>query len=108
MFSECRECREIKSINELIMTLVLRNLPANAGDIEKQVRSLGWADPLEEGMAIQSSTPMARGAWQATINGSQRVRHDPQRTRNDMTRHFQEEGTQVEEALSKFTDKHHG
>ena len=53
MFSECRE---IKSINEIIMALVLRNLPANAGDTEKQVRSLGWADPLEDGMAIQSST----------------------------------------------------
>ena len=39
---------------------------------ETWVRSLGWEDPLEEGMAIQSSilawrTPMDRGAWQATV-----------------------------------------
>ena len=38
------------------------------------VRSLGWEDPLEEGMAIHSSilawrTPMDRGAWQATVHG---------------------------------------
>ena len=35
------------------------------------VRSLGWEDPLEEGMAIHSSIlargiPMDTGAWQAT------------------------------------------
>ena len=38
------------------------------------VRSLGWADPLEEGMATHSSIlarkiPMDRGAWQATVCG---------------------------------------
>ena len=27
----------------------------NAGDTEMQVQSLGWEDPLEEGMAIHSS-----------------------------------------------------
>ena len=37
-------------------------------------RSLGWEDPLEEGMAIHSSIlawriPMDRGAWQATVLG---------------------------------------
>ena len=37
---------------------------------ETWVRSLGWDDPLEEGMATYSSIltwriPMARGAWQA-------------------------------------------
>ena len=38
-----------------------------------EVRSLGWEDPLKEGLAthfgIQYSrrTPMDRGAWQATI-----------------------------------------
>ena len=35
---------------------------------------LGWEDPLEEGMSIQSSIliwriPMDRGAWQDTVNG---------------------------------------
>ena len=41
---------------------------------ETWIRSLGWVDPLEEGMAIHSSIlawriPMDRGAWQATIHG---------------------------------------
>ena len=38
------------------------------------VRSLGWEDPLEEGMATHFSilawrTPMDRGAWWATVHG---------------------------------------
>ena len=47
-----------------------------------QVRSLGWEDPLEEGMATHSTilawrTPMDRGAWWATVHrGLQRVRYD--------------------------------
>jgi len=37
------------------------------------VQSLGWEDPLEEGMAIYSSIlvwkiPMDRGAWWATVH----------------------------------------
>ena len=32
-----------------------KNLPANAGDTEVQVQSLGQEDPLEEGMANHSS-----------------------------------------------------
>ena len=48
---------------------------------ETWVQSLGWEDPLEEGMATQSSilagrSPMDRGAWWATYLGSQRVEHD--------------------------------
>ena len=40
---------------------------------ETWVWSLGWEDPLEEGMATQSSIlawriPMDRGVWQATIH----------------------------------------
>ena len=30
----------------------VKNLPANAGDIREWVGSLGWADPLEEEMAV--------------------------------------------------------
>ena len=37
------------------MALVVKNPPSNAGHIEMQVRSLGWEDPLEEGMATHSS-----------------------------------------------------
>ena len=34
------------------------------------VRSLGWEDPLEEGMATHSSIlAMDRGAWGATVHG---------------------------------------
>ena len=41
---------------------------------ETQVQSLGWEDPLEEGMATDSSTlawriPMDRAAWQAVVYG---------------------------------------
>ena len=41
---------------------------------ETWVQSLGWEDPLKEGMATHSSIlawgiPMDRGAWQATVHG---------------------------------------
>ena len=40
---------------------------------EPWVRSLGWEDPVEEGMATHSSilawNPMDRRAWQATVHG---------------------------------------
>ena len=34
---------------------VVKKLPANAGDIELWVQSMGQEDPLEEGMATHSS-----------------------------------------------------
>ena len=37
------------------MALVVKNLPANAGDIRDAVQSLGWEDSLEEEMATHSS-----------------------------------------------------
>ena len=48
---------------------------------ETWVQSLGWEDPLEEGMATHSSflaclIPMDRGAWWLQSMGSQRVGHD--------------------------------
>ena len=41
---------------------------------ETWVQSLGWEDPLEEGMATHSSVlawriPVDRGAWRATVPG---------------------------------------
>ena len=50
------------------VTLMIKNLPANAGDIEMQVPSLGWEDPLKEDMATHCSifTWKIRGAWWAT------------------------------------------
>ena len=42
------------------------------------VRSLGWKDPLQEGMATYSSIlawriPMDRGAWRATAHGIEKT-----------------------------------
>ena len=41
---------------------------------EAWIRSLGWEDPLEEGMATHSSvlawrSPMDRGAWRTAVHG---------------------------------------
>ena len=52
-------------------TQTVKNLPAMQ---ETWVPSLGWEDPLEEGMASHSSIlawrmPMDRGAWQAAVHG---------------------------------------
>ena len=48
---------------------------------ETQVRSLGWEDPLEEGMATHSSILAWRVPWTEEPGGlqsigSQRVRHE--------------------------------
>ena len=52
---------------------MVKNLPANAEDIETRVQFLGQEHPLEKGMAIQSSIlawriPMDRGAWWAIVH----------------------------------------
>ena len=52
----------------------VKNLPAVQEPEEMWVRSLDLEDPLEEGMATQSSIlawriPRDRGAWQATVHG---------------------------------------
>ena len=58
---------------------MVKNPPAMQ---ETWVLSLGWEDPLEEGMATNSSIlawriPMDRGTWQGLQSmGSQRVGHD--------------------------------
>ena len=53
------------------MTQMVKNLPTIW---ETLVRSLGWEDPLEMGMATHSSilarkNPLERGAWWATVHG---------------------------------------
>ena len=50
----------------------VKNLPAMW---ETWARTLGWEDPLEEDMAIDTSIlawriPMDRGAWWATVHGA--------------------------------------
>ena len=60
---------------------MVKNLPVNAGDLEMLVQSLGWEDPLGEGMAIHTSIlawriTMNRGSWWATDHELQRVGHN--------------------------------
>ena len=66
---------------QLLGGAVEKNLPASARMPEMQVRSLGWEDPLEEGMATHSSILAWRIPWTEEPGGlqsmgSQRVRHD--------------------------------
>ena len=54
-------------------SLVAQRLKHLSAMRETWVRSLGWEDPLEEGMATHSSIlawriPMDRGAWQAIVH----------------------------------------
>ena len=63
------------------MVLVVRNLPASAGDIETRLRSLGQEDALEEGMATHSSIlawgiPWTEEPGGLQTMGLQRVGHD--------------------------------
>ena len=51
---------------------MIKNQPANAGDIRDVGSTPGWEDLLEETMATHSSilawkTP-SRGTWQATVH----------------------------------------
>ena len=57
---------------------MVKNLPEMQ---ETWVQSLGWEDHLAEGMATHSSilawrVPLDRGAWRASVRGSQRAGHD--------------------------------
>ena len=63
------------------MSLVAETVKHSPAVWKTWVQSLGWEDPLVEGMATHSSILawrilMDRGAWGATVHGSQRVRHD--------------------------------
>ena len=45
------------------MVVVVKNLPANAGDARDVGSVLGWEDPLEKGMATHSSILAWRIPW---------------------------------------------
>ena len=45
------------------MVLAVKNLPANAGDMEMRVQSLGREDSLDEDMATHSSIVAWRTQW---------------------------------------------
>ena len=54
-----------------LMAQMVKNQPAMR---EIWVQSLGWEDPLQEGMATDSRIlawriPVDRGAWKATVHG---------------------------------------
>ena len=54
-----------------LLAQLVKNLPAMQ---QTWIRSQGWEDPLEEGMATHSSVlawriPMDRGAWWTTVHG---------------------------------------
>ena len=54
-----------------LVAQLVKNPPAMQ---ETWVRSLGWEEPLEEGMTTHSSIlawriPMDRGDWQAAVHG---------------------------------------
>ena len=59
-----------------LVAQMVKNLPAMW---KTWVGSLGWEDPLEEGMAAHSNIlawriPMDRGAWQDTVHGAAKNR----------------------------------
>ena len=62
----------------VVVAQSVKNLPAMQ---ETAVRSLTQEDPLEKEIATHSSisclgNSMDRGAWQATVQGAARVRHN--------------------------------
>ena len=60
---------------------MVKNPPASAGDIKDTDSSLGQKDPLEKGMAMNSSILVWRMPWTEEPGGlqsmgSQKVRHN--------------------------------
>ena len=53
-----------------LVAQTVKNLPAMR---ETQVRSLGWEDPLEKGMATHSSTLAWRILWTEETGGLQSI-----------------------------------
>ena len=51
------------SISTILVVLVVKNPPANIGDIETWVWSMGQQDPLKKGMATLSSILAWRIPW---------------------------------------------
>ena len=62
------------------MVLVVKNLPANRGDINMgSIPGLGRSPGGGNGNPLQYScleNPMVRGGWQGTDHGVARIRHD--------------------------------
>ena len=60
--------------------LAVKNLPSSAGDMEMQVQSLGWEDPLEKGMATTPVFLPGESHGQRSLAGyspwGRKVRHN--------------------------------
>ena len=54
-----------------MVVLVVKNLPAIAGDVRGSVQSLGWEGPLEEGMATHSGILAWKIPWTEEPGGLQ-------------------------------------
>ena len=52
------------------LALLMKNPPGNAGDVRDTVWSLGWEDPLEEGMATTLVLP-GEFHWQILLTKQQ-------------------------------------
>ena len=55
------------------MVLEVKNLPASAADTGDVGQSLGWEDPLEEGLATHSSIPAWRSPGTEEPGGLQSI-----------------------------------
>ena len=75
---------------------MVKNLPANAGDVRDSVGSLGQEDPLEEGMAPHSSLLAWRTPWTEEPGGLQSMGH----RESDMTERL---STQTHTGTSEST-----
>ena len=63
------------SYGEFIVAIVVKNPPANAGDIRDKVEKIPWrraCNPLQYSCL---ENPMDRGAWGLQSIGCERVRH---------------------------------
>ena len=63
------------------VALIVKNLPANAGDLRDMglIPGLGKSPREGNGNTLQYScleNPMGQGAWRDTVHGSQRVGYD--------------------------------
>ena len=62
---------KVGGLRDSLVAQMVKNPPAIR---ETWVQSLGWEEPLEDGMATHSSflawnIPMDRGAWRAAVHG---------------------------------------
>ena len=64
---------------------MVKNLPASAGDIRDASSSLGWEDPLEEGLGTHSSILVWRIPWTEESGGLHSIGHKKSDT--EVTQH---------------------